>query len=215
MAVDMLENNDLAALSPSRLGEKNFIDDKSVRGKKIYKNISQQEEFSNLFGSKNRKKLVAKVQGKWSNLNTDCLNVDSNIALIEEDTAALIRRSATEKGYNLKSTKLVIQENQTALGNLKKFKATECAIQESETKAVEEKIFEEKLIKLADETVEKAKKEATKGDLTKEDLTNKGSESGVFSNIGDSLKKVNKNVFYIGGGIIVLGIISYFIFKQK
>ena len=226
MAVDMLENNDLAALSQSRLGEKNFIDDKSIRGRKIYRNISQQEEFSNLFGSKNRKKLVAKVQGKWSNLNTDCINVDSNIALIEEDTAALIRRSATEKGYNLKSTKLIIQENQTALGNLKKFKALECAIQESETKAVEEKKFEEKLIKLADETVEKAKKEAitksdlkksdlTKSDLTKEDLTKGSSEGGTLSKIGDSLKKVNKNVFYIGGGIVVLGIISYFIFRKK
>jgi hypothetical protein len=81
MAVDMLENNELAALAPSRLGNKNFINDTAKSGKKIYKNISQKEEFSNLFGSKNRKKLVAKVQGKWSNLNTDCSNVDSNIVL--------------------------------------------------------------------------------------------------------------------------------------
>jgi hypothetical protein len=87
--------------------------------------------------------------------------------------------------------------------------------------SIEEKKFEEKLIKLADETVEKAKKEAItksdlkKGELTKEDLTNKDSEGGILSNLGDSLKKVNKNVFYIGGGIVVLGIISYFIFKQK
>ncbi|MFY8161473.1 MAG: hypothetical protein ACOVNU_09100 [Candidatus Kapaibacteriota bacterium] len=205
MAVDMLENNDLSALSPSRLGNKNFIDDIEMSGGKVYKNMSQQEEFSNLFGSKNRKKLVSKVKGKWSNLNTDCSNVDSNIALIEEDTAALIKRSATEKGYNLKSTKLVIQENQTALGDLKKFKALECTKLEAETKALEEKKFEEKLIALSDATVEKAKSETK----------NSGGVSGVLSNIGDSLKKVNKNVFYIGGGVIVLGIISYFIFRKK
>jgi hypothetical protein len=205
MAVDMLENNELAALAPSRLGNKNFINDTAISGKKIYKNISQKEEFSNLFGSANRKKLVAKVKGKWSNLNTDCSNVDSNIALVEEDTAALIKRSATEKGYNLKSTKLIIQENQTALGDLKKFKATECARIEAENKAVEEKKFEEKLIALADATVEKAKGESTKS----------SGISGALSKAVDNVKKGNKNLLYIGGGILVLGVISYFIFRKK
>jgi hypothetical protein len=194
MAIDMLENNELSALAPSRLGSKNFVNDTAKSGNKVYKNMTQKEEFSNLFGSANRKKLAAKVKGKWSNLNTDCSNVDSNIAIIEEDTAALIKRSATDKGYNLKSTKIVIQENQTALGELKKFKVTQCASAEAETKALAEKKFEEKLIALSDASVEKAKGEA--------------------SSITDKLKS-NKNILYIGGGIVLLGIISYFIFKEK
>jgi hypothetical protein len=194
MAVDMLEDNDMSALAPSRLGNKNFINDTTKSGKKVYKTMTQAEEFSNLFGSANRKKLAAKVKGKWENLNTDCNNVDQNIALIEEDTAALIKRSATDKGYNLKSTKIVIQENQTALGELKKFKATQCSKLELETKAIEEKKFEEKLIALSDASVEKAKGEA--------------------SSITDKLKS-NKNILYIGGGVVVLGIIAYFIFRTK
>jgi hypothetical protein len=194
MAIDMLENNELSALAPSRLGSKNFVNDTAKSGKKVYKNMSQKEEFSNLFGSANRKKLSAKVKGKWANLTTDCSNVDSNIALIEEDTAALIKRSATQKGYDLKSTKIVIQENQTALGELNKYKVSNCTGVIEKQKADAEKQFEDKLVALSESSVQKAKSEAT--------------------SLGDTVKS-NKNVLLIGGGIVVVGIIAYFIFRKK
>jgi len=95
MAIDMLENCELSALAPSRLGMKNFVNDKPMRGKRM---PNQEEQFAYLFGSGNRKKLVARVQGKWSSLPTDCGSIDSSIRIVEEDTAAQIKKSATEKG---------------------------------------------------------------------------------------------------------------------
>jgi hypothetical protein len=189
MAIDMLENNELSALAPTRLGMKNFINDKPIRGKKM-RNI--EENFANLSGA--RKKLVARIKGKWSSLPQDCESIENSIALVEQDTASLIKQSATLKGYKLKSVKLIIQENQLALGELKKVQITNCASFESEKLAKEEKKFEEKLVALSESSIAKAKGEA--------------------ESLGSKVKS-NKNILLIGGGIVVLGVISYFIFRKK
>lgn len=189
MAIEMLENNELSALAPSRLGMKNFINDRPIRGKKM-QNI--EENFANISGA--RKKLVAKVKGKWATLPQDCENIDNSIAIVEQDTAALIKRSATEKGYNLKSTKLIIRENQNALGELKKVKISNCSTFESEKMAQEEKKFEEKLVSLSEASVAKAKGEA--------------------ESLGQKVAS-NKNILLIGGGVVALGVIAYFIFRKK
>jgi hypothetical protein len=189
MAVEMLENNELSALAPSRLGMKNFVNDKPIRGKKM-RNI--EENFANLSGA--RKKLVARVRGKWASLPQDCENIDNSIALVEQDTAALIKQSATLKGYKLKSVKLIIQENQATLGELKKVQIANCGSYESEKMAQEEKKFEQKLVALSESSIEKAKMEA--------------------ESLGGKVKS-NKNVLIIGGIIVGLGIISYFIFRKK
>ena len=47
MAIDMIENNELGALAPSRLGLREFADDKWA-----YKNYTGGEDFFNLFGSR-------------------------------------------------------------------------------------------------------------------------------------------------------------------
>jgi hypothetical protein len=201
MAIDMLENNELSALAPSRLGMKNFVNDKPMKGRKMPK---QEENFANLFGSANRKKLATKVQGKWSGLPTDCASIDSSIKIIEEDIASQIKKSSTQKGYDLKSTKLIIQESQTALGDLKKMKASNCAGVEAEAKAVDEQKFQEKLQKISEDAISKAKGETTTG----------SSASEVVSKLVDNVKS-NKNVYLIGGGILVLGIVAFFVFKKK
>ena len=192
----MLEDNELSALAPSRLGMKNFINDKPMRGKKMPK---QEENFAYLFGSANRKKLATRIQGKWSGLPTNCGSIDSSIKIVEEDIASQIKKSSTQKGYSLKSTKIIIQESQMALGELKKMKASNCVGVEEEKKSAEEEKFQEKLQKISEDAIAKAKGD-TKG-------------SGM-SNIIDNIKS-NKNIYIIGGGILVLGVASYFMLKNK
>jgi hypothetical protein len=192
MAIEMIESNEMSALAPSRLGLKNFVNDKSIKGKK---NPKVEENFANLFGSAKKKKaFVASIKTKWASLPSDCDNIDNSIAIIEEDTAALIKKSGILKGKELKNAQTNIKENQTVLGELKKFKIANCAKVEAEKQAQEEQKFQEKLVAVSEASVEKAKQES-------QSLTEK--------------VKSNKNVLLIGGGIVVLGIIGYFIFKKK
>jgi hypothetical protein len=201
MAIDMLENNELSALAPSRLGMKNFINDKPMRGKKM---PNQEEQFANLFGSKNRRKLASRVQGKWSSLPTDCDKIDSSIKIVEEDIASQIKKSSTQKGYALKSTKIIIQESQMALGELKKLKEANCSTVIEEKKAMEEQKFQEKLEKISEDAIAKAKG----------DVPASASAGQVVNKIVENVKS-NKNIYLIGGGILVLGLVSYFVFKKK
>lgn len=193
MAVDMLENSEMGALAPSRLGIKNFVNDKPLKGKKSPK---IEENFANLFGSAKKKKeaFKASIKTKWSSYPTDCNRIQNTIDIIDEDTATLIKKSATLKGKALKDAKLVIQENQTISGELKKYKLANCAEIEAAKAAEEEKKFEEKLVAVSEASVEKAKQES--------------------QNIAEKVKS-NKNILLIGGGIVVLGIVGYFILRKK
>ena len=167
-----------------------------MRGKKMPK---QEEQFAYLFGSANRKKLASRIQGKWSSLPTDCGSIDTSIKIVEEDIAAQIKKSSTEKGYNLKSTKIIIQQSQTALGELKKMREINCSAVIEDKKAMEEQKFQDKLEKISEDAIAKAK-----GD-TQGSAVNK-----LVENV-----KSNKNIYLIGGGILVLGVVSYFLFKKK
>lgn len=194
MAIDHIENNELGALAPSRIGYNSFVNDVYASGTKVGRDIilSREDGYANASGA--RKKLAAKIQGKWASLPTDCANIDSSIAIIEEDLAAQIKKSATEKGYNLKSTKLIIQQDQTALGELKKVKAANCGAVEQAAKAAEEQKFQDTLVKLSEQSVQAAKDDAAS-------LTSKISS--------------NKNVLLIGAGVLVLGVVAFLIFKKK
>ena len=66
MAVDMIEENELGALSASRVGnDRCFVDEKSHS----YLGFTGEEDFFNLFGSQKRKQSIAQVQkdakAKW------------------------------------------------------------------------------------------------------------------------------------------------------
>lgn len=193
MAIDMLENSEMGALAPSRLGIKNFVNDKPIKGKKSPK---IEENFANLFGSGKKKKAAfkASIKTKWSSYPTDCDRIQNTIDIIDEDTATLIKKSATLKGKALKDAKLAIQENQTISGELKKYKLNNCAEIEAKKAEEAEKKFEEKLIQVSEASVEKAKQES--------------------QSVAEKIKS-NKNVLLIGGGVLVLGIVGYFIFKKK
>lgn len=68
MAIDMIENNELGALAPSRLGLRQFRDD----GRRYQKrNFTGEEQFFNLFGSGARKKSIQ--------LNIDAENAKWNV----------------------------------------------------------------------------------------------------------------------------------------
>jgi len=193
MAVDMLEYNEMGALAPSRLGMKNFVNDKPIKGKK---NPKIEENFACLLGSKKKKvgAFKASIKTKWASYPTDCSKIQNTINIIEEDTAALIKKSATMKAKALKDAKVMIQENQTILGELKKYKIANCADVEAERAAEEEKKFEQKLVSVSEASVEAAKKDS--------------------KSITEKLKS-NKNILLIGGGVLVLGILGYLIFKKK
>lgn len=59
MAIDMIENNELGALAPSRLGLRQFTDDGVAYS---HRNFAGGEQFFNLFGSKTRKESLARVE---------------------------------------------------------------------------------------------------------------------------------------------------------
>lgn len=192
MAIDMIEYNEMGALAPSRLGMRNFVNDKSYKGKPMPK---MEENFAELFGSKKRKKLRKSVSEELSQLPSgDCQTLEQSIRGLEEDLATLVKRSSTEKGGKRKNTDIQIQETQNALGRLKKVRAKECEALEAQRKKEEEAAFEQKLVALSEESVQKAKEE---------------SES-----LGQKVSK-NKNILLIGGGIVALGIVGYIIFGKK
>jgi hypothetical protein len=86
-----------------------------------------------------------------------------------------------------------------ALGELKKLKEVNCVAVEIEKKAMEEEKFQEKLQKISEDAIAKAK----------------GDTQGSFVSKFVENVKSNKNIYLIGGGILVLGVVSYFMFKKK
>lgn len=195
MAIDMLENNEMGALAPSRLGLQNFIDDVPIRGKRM---PNKEERFEELFGTKRRKRskaAQADLKTRLSELPKDCASINQSIAILEEGVATNIKLTAAgAKAAELKRLKNVIAIYQSALGEYKKIRASSCAAELAASKAKEQADFEQKLVNLSEASVEKAKAEA-------ETITQK-----VAS---------NKKLLLIGGGVIALGIIGYVIFGRK
>lgn len=194
MAIDMIEDNELSALAPSRLGMRNFVNDRPRMGKKMPHQEERMQEFLGIGNRKKRGKLVSAQSEKWKSLPTDCESIASSVAIVEEDTAALIKSTATQKGATLKNTKALINENQRVLGELKQIKVgAECSKLAEQKKAEEERKFQENLVKVSEESIAKAKGEA-------ETLSQKVSS--------------NKTLLLIGGGVVAVGIIGYLIFKK-
>jgi hypothetical protein len=147
MAIDMIEQNELGALSNSRLGSANFINE--MRG---------DDSYANLFGSRNRKKSAFRedVQNLYKGMATDCDSLESNIDIISSDLETLVKRSAGKSSLKLKEK---IDETQTILGSMKSLQAkqqckTKSIQAEREKTAADNKKI---LIELSDITVDKAK----------------------------------------------------------
>jgi hypothetical protein len=145
MAIDMIEHNDLGALSQSRLGSANFINEIS------------DDSYANLFGSRNRKKSKFRedVRNLYKGMQTDCDSLMTNIDTISADLETLVKRSASKSTLEIKEK---LDETQIILGEMKSLQAKQqCTIKQSQAerqKSASENI--KTLTDLSDITVGKA-----------------------------------------------------------
>jgi hypothetical protein len=106
MSRNMLENSELAALSHSRLGSNQFIDDFVTSQPKQFVGFVADDEFYNLFGSKKRKSSIENVKedetAKWAKYDTsDCKGVQSLIDDTEIEIERVTKLMASSKGFEL------------------------------------------------------------------------------------------------------------------
>lgn len=191
MAIDMIENNELGALAPSRLGLNEFADDQWV-----YRNYTGSEDFFNLFGSREKKKASARttIQGKFEDLKTDCENIQKSIDIVNNEIQLLLK--ARKKNINVKTQ---IDEANRTLTELKRLQIE----QDCEQKAAEIKSQKAKeetlatLTQLSDVSVGKAQ-----GELA-------GLQSGSSAQ-GDDTKKL-----LIYGGIGLAALVAIILIARK
>lgn len=151
MAIDMIENNELGALAPSRLGLDEFADEKWV-----YKNYTGGDEFFNASGRKKKiEKYKSWAQSKFESLPSDCENVQKSIDIINNELQLLVKQKQT---LNVKTQ---IAETNQILASFKKAQIE----QDCEKKLTEEKTAAEReqtlstLTQLSDVSVGKAQQE--------------------------------------------------------
>jgi hypothetical protein len=200
MAIDMIENNELGALAPSRVGnDRCFVDEKSMS----YLGFTGEEDFYNLFGSKKRKESIAQVEkdarAKWAQYDTKtCGGIDLLLqdAMVERER--ITKQMASSGGFELPiQMKFAVEAEANAKRLRNQYDCVNKA--EAEKKEKERKDLVDTLTKVSDTSVDKAK-----GDLTGLDM------GGDEKTIGG----VNKNLLIYGGiGIGALVVIAL-IFKK-
>jgi len=205
MAIDMIENNELSALAPSRLGLRQYVDD-GAKGMPKMLNFTGTDDFVNLFGSRVRKKSAFRqdVRNRYGSIPTDCDSIMGKIDVVNSDLETLVKRSAGKSSLEIKEK---LDETNIVLGELKSAlikngcKAQSLAVQ---TAQAEQKATQtlETLTKLGETQVEKAK-----SDLLGTSLLDGSSTS--------TAGKSNKNIL-IYGGLAVLAVVGvYFYVKNK
>lgn len=178
----MIENNELGALAPSRLGLREFADDNWV-----YKNYTGGDEFYNLFGSRKAKieKYSSWAKTKFEGLPTDCENIQRSIDIISNELASLLKQKQT---LNIKTQ---IKETNLILADYKKMQLE----QDCEKKAAEAKTAQEReqtlatLTQLSDISVGKAQQELA------------GLQAGLSPEKAASEEQTKKYLLYGGLGL--------------
>lgn len=209
MAIDMIENNELSALAPSRLGLRQYVDD-GAKGMPKMLNFTGNDDFVNLFGSRVKKKsnYRQEIRSKYGAIPTNCDSIMGKIDVVNSDLETLVKRSAGKSSLEIKEK---LDETNIVLGELKSAlikngcKAQSLAVQtaQSEQKAAQTL---ETLTKLGETQVEKAK-----SDLLGTSLFG---GSGA-STEGASTLSSNKTIL-IYGGLAVLAVVGvYFYVKNK
>ena len=200
MAIDMIEDNELAALAPSRIGLRQYVDD-GAKGTPKMLNFTGGDDFVNIFGSRKKKKSVFRdaVRAKYGAIPTNCDRILSQIDIVNSDLETLVKRSAGSSNLEIREklyeTNIIIGELKSALikqGCKSKSLAQEKS--EAEQKAAETL---KTLTQLGEEQVDKAK-----SDLL-----------GTSSSTGTALSS-NKNIL-IYGGLALLAIIGVFYYVKK
>jgi hypothetical protein len=200
MAIDMIEQNELGALAPSRVGnDRCFVDEKS----KNYLGFTGEEDFYNLFGSQKRKASIAQVEKdaneKWSEYNTKtCGGIQLLIDDVQVEIERITKMMASNNGFDL-PIQLKIARN--AQANAKMLQNQYDCINKlaQEKVAAERKSLLDTLTNVSDTTVEKAK-----GDL-------KGIDMGTGEK---TVGGVNKNLLIYGGVGLGALIVIALIFKK-
>jgi hypothetical protein len=161
MAIDMLENNELGALAPMRIGgNTSFLDENT---KPAYRNFTGEDEFFNLFGSKKRKDSVAQVEkdeaAKWAQYDTKtCGGIDLLISDTQVQIETITKRMANENGFDLP---IQLRAAREAQGRAKTLQNQYDCIKKAEEAKIEaeRKSSLDALTKISDLTVDKAKQD--------------------------------------------------------
>jgi len=194
MAIDMIENNELGALAPSRLGLNEFVDDKWA-----YKNYTGDDDFYNLFGSRKRKmeKYTSWAKAKFENLSSDCENVQKSIDIINNELQLLLKKKQT---LNVKTQ---IKETNEILAEFKRAQISQDC-EKKELLAKSEKEREDTLStlsQLSDISVGKAQQELA------------GLQAGAAPEDSASQAQMKKYLMY--GGIGIGAVLLIFLIARR
>ncbi len=196
----MIENNELSALAPSRVGnDRCFVDEKS----QSYLGFTGEEQFYNLFGSQKRKQSIAQVEkdakAKWAQYDTKTCG---GIQLLIDDAQVEIERitkiMASNNGFDLP---IQLKFARNAQAEAKKLQNQyDCVNKLAKEKVeAERKALLDTLTNVSDTAVNKAK-----GDLV-------GLDMGTPEK---SVGGVNKNLLIYGGiGLGALVVIALILKK--
>jgi hypothetical protein len=200
MAIDMIENNELSALAPSRVGNDRCFVDEKTNG---YACFTGEEQFYSLFGSRKRKDSIAQVEkdarAKWSRYDTKtCGGIDLLLqdAMVERER--ITKLMASSNAFELPiQRKFAIEAEANAKMLRNQYDCVNKA--EAQKKEKERKDLLDTLTTVSDTSVNKAK-----GDLVGLDM---GADTKTIGG-------VNKNLLIYGGiGIGALVVIAL-IFKK-
>jgi len=192
MAIDMIENNELGALAPSRLGLREFADDKWA-----YKNYTGGDDFFNLLGSRKKKmeKYSSWARTKFENLSTDCDKIQGSIEIINNEIQLLLKQKQT---LNIKTQ---LKETNQILADFKRTQI-EQDCERILTQAKSEKEREQTLAtltQLSDVSVGKAQQELA------------GLQAGLSPQEAASQANMKKYLLYGGiglGAILLIALIT-------
>jgi hypothetical protein len=198
MAIDMIENNELGALAPSRLGLRQFADDG-------FKNYVGGEEFYNLFGSKTRKESLARVEREarafWSKYKiTNCQDSEKLIKLTLAEIETLNKRlAANNKDPFIPVWIRVTREVEGAARRM--YVSLDCEAKlAAESKEAERKAILDTLTQTGDTAVQKAQTEL------------QGLQSTLEKGAGTTLD--NKKILTYGA-IGIVGLIAIALILRK
>lgn len=181
MAIEMIEDNELGALAPSRLGLSEFVDDQWA-----YRNYTGSEDFFSLLGSRKKKVESAKstVRGKFEDLPTDCASIQKSIDIVSNELQLLLKQR--KKNINVKTQ---VDEANRFMAEFKRLQIEQdCVSKAAEAKAAKEKEDTlSTLTQLSDVSVSKAQSELA------------GAQQGAAG--GDDTKKL---LIYGGVGLAAL-----------
>ncbi len=196
----MIENNELSALAPSRVGnDRCFVDEKS----QSYLGFTGEEQFYNLFGSQKRKQSIAQVEkdakAKWAQYDTKtCGGIQLLIDDAQVEIERITKMMASNNGFDLP---IQLKFARNAQAEAKKLQNQyDCVNKLAKEKVeAERKALLDTLTNVSDTAVNKAK-----GDLV-------GLDMGTPEK---SVGGVNKNLLIYGGiGLGALVVIALILKK--